>query len=132
MDLIGQSFNLTHGGGITTYRVSRAHCDAGYFECVAVAAVSGSHHFLGGIEIMSRQTIESLIAAEKAPLYIRRCAAGRCYTADFRDTPEKDKMIGLFGATEIPLPWTDAAAIEDVIAHQTGRFPEYRVIAEVR
>ena len=57
--LIGLEFNVQHGGGVTTYRVMRRHRDAGYFECEAVDGVSGTHHFLGSLEIFSRRDIES-------------------------------------------------------------------------
>lgn len=59
--LIGLEFNERHGAGVTRYRVNRAHRDAGYFECVAVDGVEGTHHFLGSIQVFSRQDIESKV-----------------------------------------------------------------------
>ena len=56
---IGETFDVHHAAGVTRYRVARPHRDAGYFECVAVAGLSGSHHFIGSIEIFSRDAIET-------------------------------------------------------------------------
>ena len=55
--LLGQLFNHIHAGGVTRFQVDRRHRDAGYYECVAVRAVSGTHHFIGGINVFSRTEI---------------------------------------------------------------------------
>ena len=60
--LIGLEFNERHGAGVTRYRVNQRHRDAGYFECVAVDGVEGTHHFLGSIQVFSRRDIESKVA----------------------------------------------------------------------
>lgn len=57
-ELIGHIFDLRHAAGITRYRVMREHRDYGYFECVAVGAISGTHHFIGSIQIFSRSDIQ--------------------------------------------------------------------------
>lgn len=70
--LIGVEFKLKHGAGVTTYRVSGRHRDAGYFECVAVEFAPvppfKATDFLGQIEIFSRRDIEALVPrfAQKA------------------------------------------------------------------
>lgn len=63
--LLGQRFNYEHGGGVTRYQVDRAHRTAGFYECVAVRAISGSHHFIGSIQAFSRREILSALAAVK-------------------------------------------------------------------
>lgn len=71
--LLGQRFDHRHAAGVTRFQVDRAHRDAGYYECVAVRGVEGSHHFVGAIEIFSRAVIVSAIEdrdvrrAEAAP-----------------------------------------------------------------
>jgi len=44
--LIGQLFNLRHAAGVTRYLVQSRHRDAGYYECVALRGVEGTHHFV--------------------------------------------------------------------------------------
>ncbi len=61
MTLIGERFDHPHAAGVTRFQVDRAHRDAGYFECVAVRAVSGTHHFIGGICVFSRAEIEKAL-----------------------------------------------------------------------
>jgi hypothetical protein len=55
--LIGTRFDHCHAAGVTRYQVDRPHRDAGYYECVAIRAVSGSHHFIGSIQVFSRADI---------------------------------------------------------------------------
>lgn len=63
--LIGLEFNARHGAGVSTYRVTRPHRDAGYFECVTVdfAPVPPftAAGWLGAIEVFSRRDIESKV-----------------------------------------------------------------------
>lgn len=66
-ELIGQRFNVTHAAGVTRYQVDRPHRDVGYFECVAIRGVSGTHHFVGGIQIMSEADIRKALDAEPDP-----------------------------------------------------------------
>lgn len=67
MILLGQRFNIRHAAGVTRYQVDRAHREAGFFECVAIRGVEGTHHFVGSISVFSRQDIEhALIAEERA------------------------------------------------------------------
>lgn len=61
--LIGQRFNHRHGGGVTRFQVDRPHRTAGYFECVAVRAVEGTHHFIGSIQAFSRSEIQNALNA---------------------------------------------------------------------
>jgi hypothetical protein len=63
MTLLGQRFNVKHAAGVTRFQVNRAHRDAGYFECVAVRGVSGTHHFIGSIQVFSRSDIEQAMQA---------------------------------------------------------------------
>lgn len=51
--ILGQRFNHRHAAGVTRYQIDRPHRDAGYFECVAVRAVSGTHHFIGSVQVFS-------------------------------------------------------------------------------
>ena len=51
--ILGQRFNHRHAAGVTRYQIDRAHRDAGYFECVAIRGVSGTHHFIGTIQVFS-------------------------------------------------------------------------------
>ena len=51
--IIGQRFNHPHAAGVTRYQVDRPHRDAGYFQCVAIRGVEGSHHFIGSIQVFS-------------------------------------------------------------------------------
>ena len=60
---IGQEFNVVHAAGITRYRIERRYRQWGYFECVGIQAVSGTHHFLGSLQIFSQAAIEEAIAA---------------------------------------------------------------------
>lgn len=62
--LLGQRFDHRHAAGVTRYQVDRQHRDAGYYECVAIRGVEGSHHFIGGIQVFSRQDIESALIRE--------------------------------------------------------------------
>lgn len=55
--LLGQRFDHRHAAGVTRYQIDRAHRDAGYYECVSVRGVSGTHHFIGGIQVFSRADI---------------------------------------------------------------------------
>ncbi len=48
---------MPHAAGITRYTVRAAHRDAGYYECVAIEGIEGTHHFLGAIQIFHRTTI---------------------------------------------------------------------------
>ena len=61
--LIGSTFLYKHGGGVTEYRVTRPHRDLGYYECVATRAISGTHHFLGSIQIFRAQDIRARLEA---------------------------------------------------------------------
>jgi hypothetical protein len=56
--LLGARFNRTHAAGVTRYQVDREHRDFGYFECVAIRGVSGTHHFIGSIQVFSVADIE--------------------------------------------------------------------------
>ena len=69
--LLGQRFNHKHGGGTTRYQVDRAHRHSGAYECVAVRAVEGTHHFIGSIQVFSRQEIERAIVAEDSAKAVR-------------------------------------------------------------
>jgi len=64
--LIDERFNHRHAAGVTRFRVDRRHRDAGYYECVAVRRIEGTHHFLGCVNVFSRAEIEAAIAAERA------------------------------------------------------------------
>lgn len=59
---IGTRFDHRHAAGVTRYRVARRHRDCGYFECVAVEGVEGTHHFLGSIGIFAGRDIERMVA----------------------------------------------------------------------
>lgn len=61
VDLFGREFDHHHAAGVTRYRVLRGHRDSGYYECVAVMGVSGTHHFVGSIQVFSRTDIESAL-----------------------------------------------------------------------
>ena len=63
MTLLGQRFNRVHAAGVTRYQVDREHRDFGYFECVAIRGLSGTHHFIGSIQVFSRTDIESALEA---------------------------------------------------------------------
>lgn len=67
----GLRFNVHHAAGVTRYQVDRAHRDAGLYECVAIRAVSGTHHFIGSIQVFSRQEIERAIVAEDSVKAVR-------------------------------------------------------------
>lgn len=56
--MIGTEFDYRHAAGTTRYRVDRQHRDAGYWECVATKAVSGTHTFIGGIDVFSTSEIK--------------------------------------------------------------------------
>lgn len=56
--VIGEEFAVHHAAGITLYRVDRKYRDAGYFECVSVRGISGSHHFIGAIDTFSETVIK--------------------------------------------------------------------------
>lgn len=60
----GLRFNVSHAAGVTRYQVDRPHRHSGMYECVAIRAVSGTHHFIGSIQVFSRQEIERAIVAE--------------------------------------------------------------------
>ena len=51
--MVGTEFDYLHAAGTTRYRVSKRHRDCGYWECVSVEAVEGTHHFLGSINVFS-------------------------------------------------------------------------------
>lgn len=59
--LLGERFDVRHAAGVTRYQVDRKHRDAGYYECVAIRGVDGTHHCIGAIQVFSRADIlESL------------------------------------------------------------------------
>lgn len=58
--MVGKEFNYHHAAGITRYRVLRRHRDCGYWECVAIQAVEGTHHFLHSINIFATDKIKQL------------------------------------------------------------------------
>lgn len=58
-NLVGSLFDHEHAAGVTRFKVVRRHRDAGYFECVAKEGVSGTHHFIGGVQVFSREAIEA-------------------------------------------------------------------------
>lgn len=51
--LLAREFDNVHAAGVTRYRVNRHHRDVGYYECVAIEAVSGTHTTIGAIEVFS-------------------------------------------------------------------------------
>lgn len=57
----GTLFNYRHAAGVTQYRVVRRHRDCGFFECVSHKGISGSHHFIGSIQVFERKQIEESI-----------------------------------------------------------------------
>lgn len=59
---IGNEFKLEHAAGVTLFKVDRPHRDYGYFECVAVAGLSGTHHFIGSIQVLRVSDIERLMS----------------------------------------------------------------------
>lgn len=65
--LLGQRFNHRHAAGVTRYQVDRAHRNAGYFECVAIRGVEGTHHFIGSIQVFSSADIEAAILGLNEP-----------------------------------------------------------------
>lgn len=67
----GLRFNVSHAAGVTRYQVDRPHRHAGMYECVAIRAVSGTHHFIGSIQVFSRQEIERAIVAEDSVKAVR-------------------------------------------------------------
>jgi len=67
--LLGQRFNHRHAAGVTRYQVDRAHRDHGYFECVAIRGVEGTHHFVGGIQVFSQEDIRHALALEQKRLH---------------------------------------------------------------
>ena len=69
--LLGERFNHRHAAGVTRYQVDRAHRHSGAFECVAVRGVEGTHHFIGSIQVFSRQEIERAIVAEDSVKAVR-------------------------------------------------------------
>lgn len=76
--LLGQRFDHQHGAGVTRFQVDREHRTPGYYECVAVRGVSGTHHFVGSIQVFSRSEI---VKALGDMVYDRQCLkdeAGWC------------------------------------------------------
>lgn len=65
MAILGQQFNWRHAAGVTRFQVVRRHRDAGYYECVAVRGVEGTHHFLGGIQVVSQSDIVFMLGLGK-------------------------------------------------------------------
>lgn len=61
MELIGKHFIYKHAAGETLYVVSKPHRDSGYFECIAYKPISGSHHFIGSIQIFPTGYIKDRI-----------------------------------------------------------------------
>lgn len=59
--LVRQEFNVRHAAGVTRYRVDRHHRDAGYYECVTVRCVEGTHTTIGAIQVFSAADIRQLI-----------------------------------------------------------------------
>ena len=55
---IGREFNWRHAAGITRFRVWMRHRDIGYFDCIAVRGVAGTHHFVGSIQTFSAADID--------------------------------------------------------------------------
>ena len=88
--LLGQRFNHSHAAGVTRYQVDRKHRDVGYYECVAVRCVEGTHTFLGGIQVFCRADILTALGAPAA-------LACECYAPD-RSGRTCDKPRGHDGA----------------------------------
>lgn len=80
-NLVGERFNWQHAAGVTRFQVDRPHRDAGYFECVAVRGVSGAHHFIGSIQVFSRQEIERVLISDAMAVLHRNRACYRCGAA---------------------------------------------------
>lgn len=76
--LLGQRFDHRHAAGVTRFHVDRQHRDAGYYECVAVRGVEGSHHFIGGIQVFSRADIEKATVRDDFARIRRTRACYRC------------------------------------------------------
>lgn len=55
--ILGARFNERHAAGVTRYQVDRRHMNPGFYECVAVRGVEGTHHFIGSIQVFSRSHI---------------------------------------------------------------------------
>lgn len=81
MSLLGQRFNHRHAAGVTRYQVDRAHRHSGMFECVAIRAVEGTHHFIGSIQVFSRQEVEAALIADAMSVLRRTRACYRCGAA---------------------------------------------------
>ena len=62
--LLGQRFNHRHAAGVTRSQVDREHRDSGWFECVAIRGVSGTHHFIGSLQFFERAEIERALEEE--------------------------------------------------------------------
>lgn len=75
-NVLGVRFNLRHEAEVTRYQVDRAHRSAGYYECVAIRGVSGTHHFIGSIQVFSRADIERALDEEVEDEGLAWAAAG--------------------------------------------------------
>lgn len=73
---LGQRFNHRHAAGVTRYQVDREHRDSGYYECVAVRGVSGTHHFIGSIQVFSVIDISLALDEEAEDEGLAWAAAG--------------------------------------------------------
>ena len=100
--LLDAEFVVSHAAGATRYRVARRHRDVGYFECIAIAAVRGTHHFLGSIQVFGRVAIEGHMAddlrdakdrAEDARVHAIGCLCGTCGAQMVADSV--DSRIGV-------------------------------------
>jgi hypothetical protein len=69
--LLGQRFDIRHAAGVTRYQVDRAHRHSGSYECVAIRGVEGTHHFIGSIQVFSRQEIERAMVVEDSVKAVR-------------------------------------------------------------
>lgn len=76
--LLGQRFNIRHAAGVTRYQVDRAHRHSGMFECVAIRGVEGTHHFVGSIQVFSRQEVENALISDAMSVLHRNRACYRC------------------------------------------------------
>lgn len=103
--LLGQRFNHQHGGGVTRYQVDRPHRTLGFYECVAVRAVSGSHHFIGSIQAFSKAEIVKALGGRVMDTQCLKDEAGVCRNEFCRvhgalDPDEAAENDGLAWASE--------------------------------
>lgn len=58
MPILGRTFNFRHAAGVTEYRVVRPMRECGYWECVSVRGIEGTHHFVNGLQTFRNAEIE--------------------------------------------------------------------------